>query len=253
MNRSSKQFTNFRDVITRMSPALLAWLIVFAMDQPALAISNGELVSEEDPVAPVTVSVYSESDDCTGIKIAPSLILTARHCEINRTTRVIFSDSHSYPLARYFTPIPKYTGNDFDGAIVEIDGVVPGPVARLGSTFPNKKSAVWVAGYGGSQITNTSNPLRKLQVEIGNWDYSRFAISVQTKNGGGVCDGDSGGPGYTIMGDQVVVWGMDSASVSGNSRCASQELYTKLIPALSWISKIMAAFGPKQMAGRTHL
>ena len=251
MRRTPKQVTDRLEVRTLTSSGLLAWIIIFAMNQAALAISNGALVSKDDPIAPVTVSVYSENDDCTGIKIASSLILTARHCELNRTTKVIFSDSRSYPLARYFTPTTKYTDSDFDGAIIEIDGAAPGPVARLGSTLPNKKSAVWVAGYGGSPINNSSNPLRKLQVEISNWDYSRFALAVQTKNGGGVCDGDFGGPVYTIVGEQVVVWGIDSASVSGNSRCASQELYAKLIIARSWISKITAAFGAKQMAGRT--
>ena len=235
---------------------LLAWVVVFGLNRPVHAISNGELVSESDPVVPVTVSVYSANDDCTGVKIASSLILTARHCELDQTTKVIFSNNHSYSLARYFIPrtVVKGNENDFDAAIIEIDGVVPGPVAKLvdKSTPIKETSAVWIAGYGGNRITSSSNPLRKLKVKISDWDYSSFAVSVRTRDGGGVCDGDSGGPGYRIVNNQVVVWGIDSASVSGNSQCASQELYSKLNSKRDWIGKIIAAFGLKHTVGQDH-
>ena len=218
--------------------------VFFSLNQPANAIFNGQSVSDDDPIRPVTVSVYSEVVDCTGVKIASNLILAAKHCELNESTRVIFSDGSSYKIVHVFMPIQKRTSdeNEYDFAILEIEGHVPGPVAEIAdnSATPKNGSAGWVAGYGGRRVTKTNNPLRKIQVRMTDRDYSPSAVSVRISKGGAVCDGDLGGPGYTQRHRRIVVWGIDSAPFDGQSTCSSHEVFAKVASEYDWIRKIIA-------------
>ncbi len=220
---------------------------------PAHAISNGRAVADDDPIRALTVSVYSADEDCTGVKIAPNLILTAKHCELDKSTKVIFSDGSSYKTVRYFIPDIQgaNSGEDYDLAIIEIDGNVPGSVAQIASDLitPETGSTAWIAGYGGETVTEKSNPLRKIEVEIEYWDYSPAVALVHARNGGAVCDGDSGGPGYTQVHGQIVVWGIDSASLHEDPTCASHELYTKVAAKRDWIRKAISGARKRPISG----
>ena len=223
-----------------------AAILIFAIwsSGPALAISNGFAVSDNDPIQAVTVSVYGESDDCTGVKVAPDFVLTARHCIVDDTTRIVFRNGDAYKVVGRFSPpsISAEMANDRDLALIKIGGVVPGPVAELAddTTTPKNGAVVWASGLGGRPITQKSNPLRKLAVTIADRNYSQFAVSVRTLGGGGVCDGDSGGPGYTEQNGTIVIWGIDNGSVRGNSKCASDEVYFKVSSEYNWIKTIIA-------------
>ncbi len=218
--------------------------VFICLNQPARAIFNGQTVSDDDPIRPVTVSVYSDVVDCTGVKIASNLILVAKHCELDRSTRVIFSDGSSYKIAHAFMPIQKRTSdkNEYDFAILEIEGHVAGPVAEIAdnSATPKNGSTGWVAGYGGKRVTKTNNPLRKVKVRMTDSDFSPSAVTVRISKGGAVCDGDSGGPGYTQWHRRIVVWGIDSAPLDGESNCSSHEVFAKVASEYDWIRKTMA-------------
>jgi hypothetical protein len=227
--------------LKRIYLRLLLFGLVTGLNQPACAISNGKSVPEDDPIRPLTVSVYGH-EDCTGVKIASNLILTARHCRLDESTRVIFSDGASYKIAQRFIPSAKRTGyeNQYDFAILIIAVNIPGPVALIADGAPENGSISWTAGYGGKKLTRTANPLRKLAVKMVNRDYSPSAATVRTLTGGAVCDGDSGGPGYTLVLGQIVVWGIDSAGANRGSTCSSRELYANVTSERDWIRKIIA-------------
>ena len=106
-----------------LSALVLSITGLFGIAQAALAISNGQIVSPNDSVKSVTVSIYSYDDDCTGVKVAPLFILTARHCRINDTTRIIFSDGTRYKITGYFEPSrkPETVKNEHDLAILKIE------------------------------------------------------------------------------------------------------------------------------------
>ncbi len=221
---------------------LHALLGLLAASGSARAISNGLPVSGQDPIRAVAVSVYSYDDDCSGVKIASDLILTAKHCTINKTTRVIFGDGSAYKVAGFFlaTAEPSAVKAKQDVAVLKIDGNVPGPVALLGdrSSLPKDGATAWTAGYGGAFVTRANNPLRKARVVIANSGYAPFLTAVQVANRGGICDGDSGGPGYTQLAGQIVVWGVDSASVYGMG-CAARELYATITLEEEWLQKLL--------------
>ena len=97
-----------------------------------------------------------------------------------------------------------------------------------------------MAGYGGQKPSSRNDPLRKVKVIMTNRGYSPSAVMVQTTERGAACDGDSGGPGYTERDNQIVVWGIDSAPLNGNSRCSSLEVFAKVASEHDWIKKTIS-------------
>jgi Trypsin len=210
----------------------------------ALAISNGRVVSPTDSVKSVTVSIYSYDDDCTGVKVAPRFILTARHCRINDTTRVILPGGIRYKITGYFEPSrkPESAKNEHDLAILKIEAAVPGLVAELADerSTPEDGTIAWMAGYGGQKPSRRNDPLRKIQVRMVDGSYSPSAVKVQTMKRCTACDGDSGGPGYTEQNKQIVVWGVDSAPADGDSKCSNVEVFAKVATEHEWIKKTIS-------------
>jgi hypothetical protein len=232
-------------ISTWLTGAVVAAVLI-GVNQSADAISNGQAVAHDDPIRALSVSIYGEEDDCTGVKIASNLILTAKHCQFDSSARAIFSDGSSYKIASFFLPSSRRIGpNVYDLVILRIKADVPGPVAHIADELntPKKGSTAWAAGFGGKKLTPTRNPLRKIEIEVIDNNYSEFLVAVRTKKDGRVCDGDSGGPAYTQESDRIVVWGINSASLYGNLTCGSRELYTKLAFENSWITKIIAGNG----------
>jgi secreted trypsin-like serine protease len=197
-----------------------------------------------DSVKSVTVSIYSYDDDCTGVKVAPRFILTARHCRINDTTRVIFPGDTRYKITGYFEPSrkPESAKNERDLAILKIEAAVPGPVAGLADdrSTPEDGTTAWMAGYGGQKPSRRNDSLRKIQVKMVDRSYSLSAVMVQTTERSAVCDGDSGGPGYTERDNQIVVWGIDSAPLDGNSTCSKLEVFAKVASEHDWIKRTIS-------------
>ncbi len=222
----------------------LSTIGLIGIAQAALAISNGQTISPTDPVKAVTVSIYSDDDDCTGVKVASRFILTARHCPIDDTTRVIFSGGTKYKITGYFKPSRQAESakNEHDLAILKLEAVVPGPVAGLADddTTPEDGAVAWMAGYGGQKLSGRNDPLRKIRVKMIDRGYSPSAVSVQATERGAACDGDSGGPGYTERDNQIIVWGIDSAPLDGHSRCSSLEVFAKAASEHDWIKKTIS-------------
>ena len=213
------------------------------MAAPANAVSSGIVVSETDPIRAVTVSVYGSTDDCTGVKVAAKFVITARHCQVDKTTRITFANGDKYTVAAsYMPPMDAVEENDLDLVLLEVDHEVPGPIAEIAddASTPKNGSIVWIAGLGGQKITKKRNPLRKLPATISDRNFSSSAISVRAQRGGGVCDGDSGGPGYTELNGRIVLWGIDSGSVSENSTCAKNEVFFKISSQFDWINAMLS-------------
>ncbi len=226
----------------RVSASLVA---VLSMVPAARGISHGQSVAATDPIKAVTVSVYSDDDDCSGVKIAARFVLTARHCRIDESTRVFFADGRARKIVATFAPKrQRITFKDeHDLAVLKIEDDVPGPAADLAdeAATPNDGESGWIAGYGGRKLRGDDDPLRKLQVRMTDRDYSPSGVAVQTAEGGGACDGDSGGPAYTERDSHILVWGIDSAPLDGNSRCASREVFAKVAAEWAWIKQILSA------------
>ena len=84
--------------------------------------------------------------------MASNFVLTARHCTIDATTRIVFANGHTHKIIGYFSPPRRYRdgGDERDLALLKMDDEVPGPVAELANNAitPQNGSVAWIAGLG---------------------------------------------------------------------------------------------------------
>lgn len=232
------------DLMRALLATSLSIIGLFGMAQAGRAISYGQTVSPADPIKSVTVSIYSYDGECTGVKVASRFILTARHCPVDDMTIVVFPDRARYKVSGYFEPSqkPESVKNEHDLAILKLEAAVPGPVATIADDgrTPENGAMGWMAGYGGRMVSGRNDPLRKLAVKMTDRHYSPSALAVEAAAPGTVCDGDSGGPGYTEQNNQIIVWGIDSAPFDGRSNCSSLEVFAKVASEHDWIKRTIS-------------
>jgi hypothetical protein len=199
-----------------------------------------------DPIRAVAVKVEGSGSLCSGTRVSRRHVVTAGHCLDDRPVSVVFADDSQYSVSRYWRH-PRYkkdsTGPDgqFDIGVIELaTEPAQGPVATLADTSatPKKGEAVWIAGYGKDEYGKVGT-LRAVQVVMRDPLYNLSEVRVAEK-GNGACDGDSGGPGYVIKGDRVVLWGVDSMSDPESDRsCGGGEIYGRVAAGRTWILSII--------------
>ncbi len=193
---------------------------------PASAITHGSVDHADHPEVGALIGDKPERDGtwayCTGTLISPTVFLTAAHCghEGQKTARVSFAGHYQAGNKLYtgrYVPDPRYTGKSelHDMAVVVFSDPVPGitpatlpslglldrleaegtlETARFtpvgyGSVDPTKKAHGWRFHYTDTR-SQTSISFKRLR---GRW----LELSPNpSREEGGTCYGDSGGPNY---------------------------------------------------------
>src|SRR3954451_11308279 len=218
---------------------------------PASAITNGAADGSRHPNVGGLVAPTPYSDGtwlyCSGTLIAPTVFLTAAHCdEGTAKVRVTFSSAYRAGDAVYtgtFHGDPAYSqkqSDPHDIAVVTLDkavGLTPARLPRAGSLSGLSGAQRFTSvGYGAYRVTNQPGGHQYLyddvrMVATGTLNsitpaWLRISMNPATGNGG-TCYGDSGGPNFlgttgigaatTITGDAVcrstnTTYRMDTAS-----------------------------------------
>jgi len=166
----------------------------------ALALSSrligGQIV---DPPPHEILQLYKNGSTwCTASLVGPRSIITASHCASGQITFQSGGKTIKASMKRH----PKYStiGHQWDVALGTLDQDVPGPYASLADHVAVGDQVV-LSGYGCWKNGKYDGKLRMGKADI----TGKAGTDWTTAKGSALCYGDSGGPAFTLQGEQFAV------------------------------------------------
>jgi hypothetical protein len=213
---------------------------------------------------------------CTGTLVAPNVVVTAAHCvlpqevgvatqaEVTAATSVLFdrlslnAGGGTIVRAANTQPQPAFDINNLGqhdiGIVVlsqRVSGRAPAPIIR-DANLVRAGAQVTLVGYGISSINadgtanqdsaGTENVLTNKSTipcaSLGGSDAN--LICFDQSDGKGSCNGDSGGPAFSVSGTTNTVAGVTSF---GDQNCVQIGAYTRLTAEIAFFDQQMLAAG----------
>lgn len=190
----------------------------------------------------VGVITRNGSTHCTGTVIGPRTVVTAAHCVKGFTAssmKFVLGPKISSPTATInvasIKAHPNYNENQLTNDIGVLTLSSDAPVTpmkvitSLDSSW-NNKELVFV-GFGASNGTSQTGygTKRFVRMAIENISASQFEYSVPGKN---TCNGDSGGPAFAEVGNEMLLAGVTSY---GDANCTQYGVDTRVDAFKSFI------------------
>lgn len=127
------------------------------------------------------------------------------------------------------------------------DGYEPAQVLDDAHYIQNGMT-VTIAGYGLTKPYSEQSPdkpessiLRKVDVQVTDAAFSETEVSFDQSNGKGACHGDSGGPAYVKVGDDLKLFAVTSRGLNDPSdTCRASSAYTYLPAWKQWLDDSIA-------------
>lgn len=210
------------------------------------------------PVVPqgaVVVVGNSQGWHCSGVLIAPTVVLTAGHC--TPATRVAFAGDVPAGSRRFKGQIPVASslvrgrsGAD-DLALLVLGKPAPlgAAVAHLRWNTAEPAGKALAIGYGGYDRRRLRHQRRSLKFDIRGYGCNvrrrvrsgcnpAREMVILSNEGRDTCRGDSGGPMFLMERGRPVVMAITTRSLANANRdCGQGGVYVRVDAALPWIFK----------------
>ena len=232
----------------RLAPAALMLVLSHGAGK---AVVGGR--TDTGPLARSSVMVLSSRGGvCTGVVVAPDVVLTAAHCVTAADAfRVHFRDQTGEPVM--IEPFAKALHPGFDPkaiaarrrsidlALLRVPDALPERFASaaLSPAAPPRDAEVTVGGYGlaregepKSMGTFRIAPLKAVEP----FGPSRILVWAEGSTGTGACQGDSGGPLF-IEGQVFAVTSWSEGA--GRAQCGARTQGILLGPQREWIDAVL--------------
>lgn len=226
---------------------VLACLAALACAGPAHAIVGGR-PADAALKAETAMIVSTRGASCTGVVLAPNVLLTAAHCVQPAADYAVVVFEAGTPRLVPVSRIalhPSYDPNSFetrrptpDLAVLRLSETLPADFrpAELSTqmALPPKRTAFTVAGYGVTKDGDgkSAGTLRSVELpSIGTTGGIMVRLSDGAAKGG--CTGDSGGP---VLIEGVVAGIIGWSTAAGGARgCGGVTGATLVGPQRAWI------------------
>lgn len=241
-----------------------------ALPSEASGIIGGEAVDEQDPVAASTVGIIDLKAGaviCTGSLIANNMVVTAAHCTSENPLERGILFSRKIPktqseaaqmqarrvVAGRTSPLwPRLKATQRadwgDIAVLRFVGEVPqgfkpAKLLTQASALKDGGSAI-IAGFGitDGRLNTPTDQLLKTEVKFAQARFSSSEVLFDQNNKHGACHGDSGGPAFVRVGQEMLLFGVTSRGYQDpDDTCEKFAVYTNIVSYISWIRSTMAS------------
>lgn len=221
---------------------------------------------------PSCVCIGSATDwFCTGVLVAPQVVLTAAHCGTN-ITRILIGDQATPSLMGRIVSVrqaivhPNYRRrrdeNDINVVILDTSAAIsPARVATAAQLGAATTVHLVGFGYNDPQLPRGFGTKREVRVPMGPVkrsdadDLTRFEnltgfhaqyefVAGRKGLGKDTCNGDSGGPAYIDTNSGPVVAGLTSrATRDADVPCGAGGIYVRIDMFREWINGVLSSNG----------
>ena len=241
--------------------SLLVGLLTVGSTGPVAAVVGSS--QPGSPLADSLVMVLNrsgrEAGFCTGVVLAPTVVMTAAHCvPLGADLRVHFVAAGGAPVLLPVTDVERHPGyradairtrqRSIDLALIRLRDPLPQrfvPVALSGdsATTPGERFTLSGYGVGREGDAASSGQLRSTDLAA-RLPVSSLLLWAEDpgRRGAGACTGDSGGP-LTRLGETRVVALAVWSSGSGGRQCGDLTQALWLAPETGWIDTVLQSWG----------
>jgi GNAT superfamily N-acetyltransferase len=192
---------------------------------------------------------------CTGVVVAPRIVLTAAHCVTAiGNMRIYYKDDAGQAVIIEVKAVAVHPGFRADGIakrIVSVDLALVETQTPLGAGFSAAAlddagttavgEGVLIAGYGvgADGVATSAGVLRSAALRV-RAPLSGILLWAEDPNraGAGACTGDSGGPMLSAEGGKVLAIIAWSSGVGGR-RCGANTQGVLVAPQRAWIDSVV--------------
>jgi len=210
--------------------------------------------------AAVYFGARSQGPSCTGVLVAPNVVLTARHCLGGITEVLLGATSWVEADGEFIAVEATYAHPSLDIAalvLAQSSTITPRVIAAgcVTERFLANGSDVAIVGYGAidQNASQLSSGLREAFSTVVDFDCS-FRAGCQSPgkelgaggNGVDSCNGDSGGPLYLVTEYYDYLVGTTSRAFSDATvPCSQGGIYVRPEAAIDWIEEVTGAAIPR--------